>query len=115
MNDFIDMISRDTRLRRARRDVQHLTSKSAYFSHSLLFFLGENPDLVPASEYLCSVSISERSKSVDLANLFAFRYAIVCIVGVFYSVGYCSLGRERIHWSERAGERVCGKWIEVSI
>jgi hypothetical protein len=52
VDNFVNIVGRNTGLQRARSDIKNLSRQAADSAHALLFFLVENRDVVSADEFL---------------------------------------------------------------
>lgn len=101
MHDLIDIIRRNTRLQRPRRNVQHLARQPTHLAHALLLLLVEDGDVVPADELLLGP-----------------RDAIAGVVRVRDGAGDGARAGQRVDGAEGArvleggeGVEVAGGWI----
>ena len=97
MNDFVNIISSDSRFGFPRSNVQHLSGEPANLAHSLLFLLIQDLDPVPSNE-----------------NLLRVWNSIFSIIGKRDVLGYLPPWRQRVYRSQSAGKWECGKRIEVT-
>jgi hypothetical protein len=97
VDDLVNVVGGDTRLRRRRRNVQNLTRQSAHLAHAILLLLGEDSNLVPVDE-----------------DLLRARDTVLGVVWQLDALLHFTLRRQRVDGSQGTGVGECWERVEVS-